>query len=1002
MKPTDSQEKALDMDNSVCVTASAGTGKTFILTQRYIKSLHKNYDPSKILALTYTDKAAAEMREKIEREIRAESLNDDKLKVVLENIHKCSISTFHGFCASLLKEFPIEAGVEPGFSIMDELDKSELIETTINDILKNPPEFLREDVIHLYLHVKGKTIKKGVYALLGKWEEFSGWFEKLKDSPSEVVSDWRDAFTSKINQSLDLILNDDDITELMSLLGKIENPNRVIKSRLELYYKLKNASDIFSSAEILSEFKPLTEAVIKKYPEISELAKHYNDTLKKIWVYSPILFENENPDFVLSILNAFGDVTKYIHDKISFEKERASVLDFNDLVRFTSNLMDKTEVVETLRERYDYILVDEVQDNDPILTGIVKKICGDSNDGRLFIVGDMKQSIYGFRGSDPNGFLEMMETFPKTVSLDKSFRTVPEIITSVNKIFSEIFDGTKIEYQSIDPSRENESGTVTVLKNITEKTKADEDAKKESELIASWIKDNVGKLTVYEKEKIRPSKFSDIAILLRTRTKIDILKRALEKYNVPYFEYKGKDFYKSQEIYDIVNVLKAVAFPEDDVSLYGALRSPYLGISDETLCRCSAENTSKPLVSRLEESEEPEILSALETLKSFKKISHEMTLVRFVNEVIRRCGILSVYSGLPSGSDEIANLEKFVDMVSSKTVGASVSLPAFLKTVDTCIEEEISEESSSGEDESDGSDRVKILTIHASKGLEYPIVILAFAANEKSSKADTICFDEKLGASLTLKLPDGKKIPSFVYECTKDIMKKREGEEGRRLYYVGLTRARDHLVISETETEKISETSFIGMHEITDAKIISECCCEPEKIDEFIISKPLNWQEISPLTDEIRSDKPEKIDADEYLLAKGSCIHEIFAGADISETAKRYGLLNCVEEFSKDLERFMNCELMADVIESRCELPVSIGDENKRIDRLVKYKDGSYAIIDYKLSRNDDLMEKYTAQLSRYSELMTKILGQNVPAYLYFVGGKEGGQIVKTESKPSI
>ncbi|MDO5844433.1 MAG: UvrD-helicase domain-containing protein [Methanocorpusculum sp.] len=997
MNPTETQKLALDMTKSVCVTASAGTGKTFILTKRYIESLRTGHiDAGKILALTYTDKAAAEMREKIEREIRGEYSITGEFKEVLENIHKCSISTFHGFCASLLKEYPIEAGIEPGFSIMDDLDKSELVNNTVNEVLKNPPEFLRESVIHLYRHLAQKTIKEGFNAVIPKWDDCRPWFEKLKNNPEAVSKEWRDARDRAVIQMRKSILEDKKISELMDYFERAEaRESSAIKKRLAAYNELIQAEGLSEIVSALNKLKiQMKKENIKNNHEIPlELLNYFIDCQKGINIYDAELLSGKYLEFEFSVLNAFAETVSEVCRRIKSEKERASALDFDDLIRYTSVLMENSDVVDSLRKRYDYILVDEVQDNDPILTGIVKKICGDSfENGRLFIVGDVKQSIYGFRGSDPWGFSELMNMFSsKPVSLDTSFRTVPEIIDCVNNIFSDVFDNSKIEYSRIEPSRKSETGSVTVLRNEDIKgSKADENAAAESELIASWIKENAGVLEVYENGKNRPSKFSDMAILLRTRTKLEILKRALEKYGVPYIEYKGRDFYKSQEIYDIVNVLKAAAFHEDDISLYGALRSSYFGISDAALCKSAFEN-SENLIDRLEKSKDAQIKSALESLKRYRKLAHEMTLVGLVNEIIRSSGIISVYSGLPSGNDEIANLMKFIEIVSAKTSGSAVSLPSLIKTMETCINEEISEESSLEDEDIDNSDRVKILTIHASKGLEYPVVILAFAANGKRNKGG-FYFDKNLGTAFTLQHPDRKKIPSFVNEWAKGKLAVFEDEELRRLYYVGMTRARDHLAVSMTDSENISRSSFIGVHDIDAGEIISERCCLPEKTEDSTVFEPEEW-------DEIRADRKTEavvnaadVGANEYILARGSCLHEIFAGADVSATAIRYGLSDCIGEFSEDLERFMDSSLMKDVIESFCELPVSAGDENKRIDRLIKYKNGSYAVIDYKSGSreniSDELMSEYFAQLTRYSEIMSEILSCSVPAYLYFVGGR--------------
>ncbi|HJJ46770.1 MAG TPA: UvrD-helicase domain-containing protein [Methanocorpusculum sp.] len=1008
---TGRQKDALDMDNSVCVTASAGTGKTFVLIKRYRACLlDETTDPRNILCLTFTDKAAAEMREKIEQDVKNDGGNNRKL---LDALHRCTISTFHGFCSALLHEFPIEAGVDPGFDIMDNIDREELVKITINNVLKRAPKSIRSDVIQLYRHQNSNEIKDGIQHILSKWRDCANWFRKLADDSRSIYDAWSRRYENELTASVELITKDEKIRELMRLyeLSDINKESKKTQRCYQIFQELCKERTPAEICELLTKFSKdkyeFTQVNNgKEYP--LELLKHYRRVKKRVKVPGILYpYEDEHTAFLFSILNSYGHVTEYISKVINEKKRMNNLLNFDDLIEHAKMLMDNEKVVETLRKRYHYILVDEVQDNDPALTYIVQRLAEDFvKNKNLFIVGDVKQSIYGFRGADPNQVTEFMARFEKTVELDKNFRTVKPVNDVINRVFKGIYPEGKtapnaIVYQEIEAHRKNDEGSFTILESRYDSKKPYEE---EATLLASWIKTNVGNLMVYKEGKKIPAKYADFAILLDKRNNIDILKKKLDEFSIPYQERKGRNFYKKQEIIDILNVIKTVAAEEDDISLYGTLRSPYFGITDGDLAVAASTNKNDPvgLWTRLKNSTNPKIAKALAIIHELRDFAPRHSVSELVSEIIRKTGILSIYAAIPQGMAKIGNLLKFSDLASAKTQSQGISLYNFIRMIDTCINESIEEEESAGF-ESDTENAVKILTIHASKGLEYPITIIMFAGRgSKLVKTKGMLSSETYGVCPAgLKYIDNKNVAAFPTYLINKEQQEKESAERRRLFYVAMTRARDHLVISESVKDEPEDESFLSYYRSviseSNDEPIRKMCPKPEKPITITFPEQDPW-DCTPQAVHPVSEKAEKQDGilPNAGMIRGDCIHDIFCGMNAGVTCRRYGMPEKTEEFQKKYERFLASPLMQDVTESFCELNIMTKDgESRRIDRLVKKTDGSYLIIDYKSDHTKERLKEWKKQLTEYSETMSEILHTHVPAVIYITATGETVPIVE-------
>ena len=322
---------------------------------------------------------------------------------------------------------------------------------------------------------------------------------------------------------------------------------------------------------------------------------------------------------------------------------------------------------------------------------------------------------------------------------------------------------------------------------------------------------------------------------------------------------------------------------------------------------------------------------------------------------------------------------KLLGIARTKAASSPFSLYEFAALLEKSIELNVADGSSEQMEERSG--RVRIITIHSSKGLEYPVVCLCFAGEKTLGNAKGIVFDDTLGAGVRIKLSWTEDSVGLLHTALEDERIKREMAEAKRLFYVALTRARDHLVISATAGENgYNEKSFMNMYEGAKSKVSVECdvcdgrCCLPAKKAEEV---SYFSNAVCVVPDAKEEEIVSESDSSSFAMLRGTRLHAVFAG------------LSDDSEFEKQYAEFMSSSLMQDVVFECCELPVICGTERRVIDRFVQYADGTYAVIDYKTGSISSAKERgffdgYLEQVSEYVRLMSEITGGTVSGWLYF------------------
>ena len=902
------QKDALEYKKHISLTANAGSGKTTVLSKRFVEILVKEkVSLNNIVAITFTEKAASELYSKIAKELdeRIEK-EDSQLKYKIESIRRnlvsAKISTIHSFCIDILKDYAPEAGIDANFSPIDARTSEELLELSIEEIINKRirDEQTSADLKYLLrifgtkaslikktkeLFHKRKTTQKIIETIYDKDEEqIEKFFEK------KFTEDFTLLFSSKIKE---LIENIETINSLVEA-GKPNESQVHIKMLLN---EIKAKSDILQQYRMLSEIKEsllTSSGTVKKrgysdkkiQEENIELIENIQNTfeeMKQIVIDENYQLLNKDlAKFGITLIDFYKDVLKRYTNK----KTQKAYLDFEDILLYAQKLITNPEVQNALSEKYKYIMVDEYQDTNEIQYNIFMPILKNLNTGNLFVVGDEKQSIYMFREAEVEIFrktkeeIEQAESSESILELPHSFRLAPNIALFTNVLFNKLFQNAnplfnEVEYSNLVCAYTKEA------KGEVEFLLTDEEESEESCLVANRIVELV-------KEEDNNFSFSDIAILCRKRKDFTELEKEFSKHNIPYSIVGGKGFYQQQLIYDIYNYLSFLINPSNDLALANILRAPYYSLSDVQLMEISL-SAGRTYFEKLKNYTEqrPELIWIIELLKKHISISDKTEINNLIRKIKVETGYWSYIAAKQDAEQEIANLKKIIQRSISLTAQGFHSLYDFILYLKDAIENTEDE----GQAEiNNNTDSVKIMTIHQSKGLEFPVVVL-YHTNQKgkddSLSAKEVKIDKEYGilAKLPLKnnfAEDYAQAPIIGLYNYKSS--KKNIAELKRLLYVAITRAEEHLIVSLSHKKnKFIKNSF--------AALITNALNFNFEEDEIILSESLTYMK---LVDDIYQNE----NVNEKMTAK------VISGIDYKEV-----------EIINEKNENINYEILLDKIE---------------------------------------------------------------------------------------
>jgi ATP-dependent helicase/nuclease subunit A len=837
------------VDSHVLVSAGAGSGKTHVLVERYIEILKRNpeFTVANLIAVTYTRKAASEMRVRLKarfKELLFASSDEQRERwaACLADIDAAKIGTIHSLCESLLKTFAIEAAIDSEYEVLDDLEQVELLQKSIDQafreiIARQLPEHA------LLLNHQLKDLRKWLTQMIKSSLQLRESIIHVASLNTEQLVEYaRNILMRLCNRFLPSLLEQN----LSAIEYLRSNPHKDPKNelesqreraisfseQLEALLPLSEHSQLDQVASCLAELKIAKKGNFGGNSDdakaIREQIRHVRENVRAyLKVYPPSLISEDAEAFesIRQIISLFERAISI------YEREKAAALrlDFDDLiVRAQKTFSSQSPSGVKFRDTIAAVLVDEFQDTNRSQSDLIRALIGEKT--KLFLIGDDKQSIYKFQGADVSTFNEWKDSFASNKSaegwlkgstaimpLNRSFRSDPKLVAFVNAVFAELLHeghAYSAKYEALEAARskidEGERIELVLFDGAIGdiEAKAEERMQKEAESVAQWISSKMAERVpvivrdASGKEMTRKIEYGDFAVLVQQNSHFDEIQSALADARIPYVMLGGKTFLNRQEIFDIENILRFLDNPADSHALLGALRSPMFSVTDEIIhlvcSKCSAPEASlweklQQAVS-LDNSGFESIRKSARLLSNFLKDAQRVTVSELVRQIITRTNYDLILMGLPNGRQRSRNLWKLVSLAAKHE---ELSCGEFAQRLALMRELELKQ----ADAPLDTGNAVKLMTIHGSKGLEFPAVALPALGTKLTGSGyrSKLIFHREYGIALNTAIAYKDEKPSW-YKAALALDKEMEVEEKKRLLYVAMTRARDYLGIFVDQT----------------------------------------------------------------------------------------------------------------------------------------------------------------------------------------------------------
>ncbi len=818
MSLTPQQEAAVYADGNIAVIAGAGTGKTHMLAERYLYHLREHeLSPLEVVAVTFTEKAAAELRSRIRSSVNQQLPERYDLLAELE---AAQVSTIHALAVRICREHPLVADVPPDFAVLDELEGVLWSSQWFNEALDTLPRNLYELIPYSFMSQAMLALLKDPITAKEALEQGTECWQQLaqdlqQKASSELLEDpvWQEAR--------------DVLQAYVGPVGDLRETAR--QEAMEAILALEQGKKSQTILETLKKVslrggKPKQwldggfDEVKEEINKLKELAKR---TLEKGLITLEIGTADEQ---LVTMLPALKEAFSLVQEYVKQAKRRARLLDFADIEVHALLALEDEQVQNYYAQRWKAFLVDEFQDTNPIQSKILELL---TQSTRLTIVGDAKQSIYGFRRADVEVFQTWRERIRHTkddgihnnnaheVTLDINFRTHHPLVQNINSIFAPVLGKL---HQNLEGKRilaPNSHPPIQVYA-----VQADSGINKplrlrvEARHIADLLKDMLEQKTlIHDKTtgNLRPIVAGDIAILSRTWEPLENYGEALESLKIPTALAGGGNLLATREAKDAWALLQFFADTSDDLALVAVLRSPFFAVSDRLLFIFAQQQTPIAAESKgqnalektrtkidwwqkLKTTDVAEFSRAVEVLSQLLRDRNLEPPTRLLQLADHLTGYTAVITNLPGANRREADWRGFLELVRQLEHGSSdvFAVVRRLKQL-ASVQVEIPRLPLST------NDAVALMTIHAAKGLEWPVVVIPDLTRSRPNSSETIYFDPIHGAALKLEDEEGEAQKPVLYIWLEYLRKQREESEALRVLYVALTRARDQLILTATD-----------------------------------------------------------------------------------------------------------------------------------------------------------------------------------------------------------
>lgn len=849
-----------------CVTAGAGAGKTTCLVDTYLGLLAGTWqgpalEPEQVVAITFTEKAAAEMRTRVVKQVaelaagQAEGGGVD-WRGLLPRVEWAPISTIHSFCATLLREFGAGIGLDPDFAILDGDDFAQLLDqqsaALLRRLLQKDDPRLARLLAHYSLgeleimlgRLYGRLTTAGISAAQARQVTKEAHQKAAARGPELVagLSEGLDALFSAIQGGLKINFEKKYGHKIRKLL----------RSWPELAAGLAGDPTHAQSLEVLAALTSGNWYPANSYRQ--QLRGCVDDLLDLVALPAAQALSDD-----------FLSLAEELEAALERELARRSGLSFDHLLLETRRLLEQDhQVLAELRRRWRVLMVDEFQDVNPVQAQLVRLLAGlqdppdycppeDEQPPRLLLVGDRKQSIYAFRGAEVAQFSRVLEEFGRGVgrveALPENFRSAPVLVEFFNRLFPQVFSqqdkrehapASYLEFSRDDeqrPARDKPyppGDNLQVLKiRGEEEWNADRWRQAEARVLGEHLARLLGQ------GDYRPG---EVVILLRKLSQVQVYEEGLARAGLPFYTVRGRGFFDCQEVADLLALLRVLLDPGDQLSLAAVLRSPLVGLSDEALLALSFDHQCRrrelaralaqgvALPGWLGEEQAARWQAAQELIGGLRPLARRLEPARLMELILEAEDLLPVWMATAGGEQRVANLRKLLEMTRQGLLGGQVE--EMVRNLGRLVEAPPEEAQAPlmGEE----AQVVRIMTVHQAKGLQFPVVVLADLASKAASGGGRGEFpgpDEQGVISLAPWDPErGDRLHSPIYRKLHDRQRAREEAEAARLFYVACTRARDRLILSLTaaKSQNYLWSKWVQDMVLGDAAVEEVECTEPE------------------------------------------------------------------------------------------------------------------------------------------------------------------------------
>ncbi|MGH2745204.1 MAG: UvrD-helicase domain-containing protein, partial [Thermoleophilaceae bacterium] len=810
MSLTPEQERAVARrDGSLMVRAGAGTGKTTVLVERFVRAVTEDDAPVEgILAITFTDKAAAEMKSRVRRRFLELGRREEARAA-----EGAWISTIHGFCSRVLRAHALSAGIDPGFRVLDELEAervaADAFDAALGTFMREGEDPQRLEMVAAYTPDRLRDMVRTAHARLRSRGERR---PRLEEAQAPVVEDQRERLDAAARAAL-------------VELGAAE-PSASVTAALKALERCVALLDRVPAAELAdpSDFQGLSFAGRSK-ALCTDACDAYREALAAYTGLCTARREYLDHTMLRVLLDLYGE-------RYEEGKRRRSGLDFEDLELIARDLLaGDAGLREQYTDRFVHVLVDELQDTNPLQNELLEQLGRDN----LFRVGDERQSIYGFRHADVDvfrGHWSRAAEEGRAESITVNFRSRGEVLDAIDLAFERAWDdfeplreapGARDEAPALDPC-------VELLVTDRHKGRWD-DALGTDDPFGQAMRAGTpwraaeARLLARRVEEIAAEggfEWRDVVVLLRATTSMGLYERALEERGIPTHVVGGRGYWTQQQVADLRHWLSALANPLDELAVYSVLASPLAGLSldavaliglharaakrdpwwalrealgvPEDAANIPPQSGGPPLAEVLPAADRRRAAAFVELFEDERRGAPQVSLETLIDRAVTRTGYDSHILSLPAGGRRMANVRKLMRMAREYEADEGRDLRGF---IDALAERDVLQ-TREGEAplEAEALDAVRLMTVHRAKGLEFPVVCLADLGKDGREDDGALRISDDGSLGLRLASIGGGSVDSAELERIKAEQKTAGEAEERRIFYVAVTRAQRHLVLS--------------------------------------------------------------------------------------------------------------------------------------------------------------------------------------------------------------